>query len=51
MPKTQNDTQPQALNHTRTGKALEEQAREEGRKRRVKQEEFARGDKRYTEGK
>jgi hypothetical protein len=49
---TRSDENPKpALNHTKTGKQLEEQARALEEERRVKQQEFASGRKRHTEGK
>jgi hypothetical protein len=47
---TRNPLQPQPLNHTKSGKALEQQAREVEEKRSARQREFARGEKRHTEG-
>jgi hypothetical protein len=46
-----NETPPPALDHTKTGKRLAEQARALEEERREKQRDFASGRKRHTEGK
>jgi hypothetical protein len=45
------ETPKPALEHTKTGKRLAEQARAVEEERRAKQREFASGRKRHTEGK
>ena len=46
-----NETQKQALSRSKTGKRVAEQARAVEEERRRKQDDFASGRKRYTEGK
>lgn len=52
MDETRGNENPRpALNHTKTGKRLEEQAHTVEEERRARQREFASGRKRHTEGK